>query len=148
MGGPPYWSVVEDLVKLLKQHHQYDNLQNAVEQAVAYNIAELKKIGIVDRESFLDCMDFLVRTWTPSEDLEGKDVYYRLIIHYSIFDQPVLKNLQSPIKPTSAHRPLSWLLAWLVQYAKEMGKLLDQESSLTAESLKTFFESPLYNMNE
>ena len=91
MGGPPYWSVVEDLVKLLRQHHQYDNLQKAVEQAVAYNIAELKKIGNVDRESFLDCMDFLVRTWIPSEDLEGKDVYYRLIIHYSIFDQPVLK---------------------------------------------------------
>ena len=148
MGGPTYSSVVEDLVKLLRQHHQYDNLQEAVEQAVAYNIPELKTLGIIDRESFLDYMDFLVRTWVPSEDLEGKDVYYRLVVFYFIFDQPALKNLQSPIKPTSAHRPLSWLSAWLVEYAKEMGRLLDQESSLTAESLKTFFESPLYNMND
>lgn len=143
-----YSSVVNELIKLLKQHDQYDNLQNAVDQALSYDIAEIKELGIHDRTSFLDYMDVLVSSWVPSEDLEGKDVYYRLVMFYFIFDQPALKDLQSPIEPASAHKPLSWLSTWLVGYAKEMGNLLDQESSLTKESLKTFYRSPAYNMDE
>ena len=41
-------------------------------------------------------MDFLVTTWILFEDLEGKDVYYRLVVFYFIFDQSALKDLQSP----------------------------------------------------
>ncbi|KAK3175143.1 hypothetical protein OEA41_002389 [Lepraria neglecta] len=148
MGGPPYASVVEELVKLLKQNDQYDNLQKANDQVLSYDIVEIKKLSIIDRDSFLDYMDFLVTTWIPSEDLEGKDVYYRLVVFYFIFDQPALKDLQSPIHPASARKPLSWLSNWLVGYTKEIGNLLDQESSLTSQSVKTFYDSPEYNMND
>ncbi|MCJ1485937.1 hypothetical protein MMC06_006113 [Schaereria dolodes] len=143
-----YSGVVNELIRLLKQHNQYDNLEAAVDEALSYDIAEIKKLGIHDRTSFLDYMDMLVSTWVPSEDLEGKDVYYRLVIFYFIFDQPALKDLQSPIEPASAHKPLSWLSTWLVSYAKEMGNLLDQDASLTKESLKTFYRSSAYNMDD
>ena len=109
MGGPPYASVVEELVKLLEENDQYNNLQKAIDQALSYDIVEIKKLGIIDRDSFLDDMDFLVTTWIPSEDLKGKDVYYRLVVFYIIFDQPALQDLQSPNEPASAHKPLSWL---------------------------------------
>ena len=108
----------------------------------SYEIVEIKKLGIIDQDSFL------VTTCIPSEDLEGKDVYYRLVVFYFVFDQPALKDLQSPIEPASAHKPISWLSNWLVDYAKEMGNLLDQESSLISRSLKTFYESSEYNMND
>ena len=143
-----YSSVVNELVSLLKQHDLYDGLQAAVDKALSYDIPEIEKLGISDRTSFLDYMDMLVSTWIPSEDLEGKDVYYRLVVFYFIFDQPPLKNEQSPIEPASAHEPLSWLSAWLVDYAKAMGNLLDQEGSLTKESLKKFYRSPAYKMND
>lgn len=143
-----YSSVVNELVTLLNHHDQYENLQKAVDQARKYNIAEIDKLGIHDRTSFLDYMDMLVSTWVPSEDIEGKDIYYRFVVFYFIFDQPALKDLQSPIKPQSAHKPLSWLSSWLVSYAKQMGNLLDQEGSLTKESLKTFYRSKEYRMDD
>jgi phosphatidylserine decarboxylase len=148
MGGPPYTRVVQDLIDGLNTYGWYGKFDEAVCQALAYNITEIKKLGIIDTNSFLDYMDFLVTTWVPSEDLEGKDVYYRLVIFYFIFDQPAIKDLQSPIEPASAKKPLSWLSNWLVGYAKAMGASLDQESSLTPASLATFYNSPKYNMNE
>lgn len=143
-----YSNVVNELVRLLKQHDQYENLQEAVDQARSHHIAEIDKLGIRDRTSFLDYMDMLISTWIPSEDLAGKDIYYRLVVFYFIFDQPALKRLQSPIEPQSARKPLTWLSAWLVSYAKEMGNSLDQEGSLTKESLKTFYRSPEYRMDD
>jgi phosphatidylserine decarboxylase len=148
MGGPPYTKIVQELIDGLKANGWYGNLEEAVNQALAYGIIEIKKLGIIDTDSFLDYMDFLVTTWVPSEDLEGKDVYYRLVVFYFIFDQPAIKDLQSPIEPASAKKPLSWLSSWLVGYAQAMGASLDQESSLTPASLATFYNSPKYNMNE
>jgi len=148
MGGPPYASVVQDLVDGLKKNHWYSNLEEAVRQALCYKIPEIEKLGIIDTDSFLYYMDFLVTTWVPSEDLEGKDVYYRLVIFYFIFDQPAIKDLQTPIEPASVGKPLSFLSSWLVKYAEAMGKSLDEESSLTPASLATFYSSPEYNMND
>ncbi|MCJ1462034.1 hypothetical protein MMC07_000634 [Pseudocyphellaria aurata] len=148
MGGPPYPKIVQKLVNLLKKKDRYDDLQKAVDQALKYNIIEMKKLGIFDAESFLDYIDDLVTNWVPTEDVSGKDILYRLLIFYFIFDQDALKDLQSPIEPKSAHQPLSPLSSWLVEYAKELGASMDQDGSLTARSLETFNHAPSFNINE
>lgn len=148
MGGPSYFTIVQDLVELLTKLGRYDDLEKAVTQALSHEIPEVQLFGGIDGESFLDKMDDLVKTWVPSEDVDGKDIYYYLVVFYFILDQKALKDLQSPILPQSAAEPLSELSDWLVNYAKEMGKSLDEESSLTAKSLATFYSSPKYNMND
>lgn len=148
MDGGPYSKIVQELIDGLKENKWYDSFEEAVAQAVSCNIIEVEELGIINTESFLSYMDMLVTTWVPSEDLEGKDVYYRLVVFYFIFQQPAIKGLQSPIEPASAKKPLSWLSNWLVSYASAMGASLDQESSLTPASLATFYNSPLYDMNE
>lgn len=148
MGGPPYTGIVKKLVDLLKKKNRYDDLGKAVTKALSYDIAEMKKLGIYDADSCLDYMQDLVTTWIPTEDFEGKDVIYRLEIFYFIFDQDALKDLQSPIDPKSAHEPLSPLSSWLVEYAKEVGKNMDEPGSLTDRSLETFKNSPKFLMKE
>lgn len=148
MGGPPYPEVVDKLITLLTNEGRYDDLTTAVEQAVEADITEMKRLGIFDRESFLDYIDDLVTTWVPSEDMQGKDVLYRVVIFYFIFSQKALEGLQTPIDPSSSGEDLSPLSNWLVEYAKELGSQTDQEGSLTARSLQTFHDSDCYNMND
>ncbi|MCJ1467864.1 hypothetical protein MMC07_006489 [Pseudocyphellaria aurata] len=148
MGGPPYPKIVQKLIDLLKEKGRYDDLQKAVEQTLKYDIIEMRKLGIFDADSFLDYIDDLVTNWVPTEDIQGRDILYRIELFYFIFDQDALKDLQSPIDPKSAHEPLSPLSSWLVEYAKELGTQMDQEGSLTARSLETFNNSPSFNIDE
>ena len=143
-----YAPIVEELISLLKQHNKWDSFEIAISQALTYNLLEIQKLGISDRSSFLAYVDTLVTSWVPSENLEGKDIYHRLMIFSFIFEQRILKDQQSSIHPSSANKPLSWLSQWLVRYAQAMGRHLDQPGSLTKESLQTFFDSPAYNMHD
>ncbi len=112
----------------------------SVVQALAYQVKEAKDLVGLNRESFLKYMSTLVDSWVPSEDVQGKDIYYRVVVFYFVFyfvfDQPSLKDLQFPIQPASAQKPLTWLWIWLVQYANAMGAFLDKEGSLTPASLQ------------
>ena len=100
-----YSKTVNKIARFLKIHDQNEILDTAVEEALSHHIPDSKKLAIEYRISFLDYMDMFVSTWIPSKDLKGKDVYYRLADFYFIFDHPTLKDLQSPIKPASAHKP-------------------------------------------
>ena len=147
MSGTKYASIVQRLVDHIDQNNLRSAFEDAVKTALSYNIPELHTLGISSAETFFDYVNSLL-TWVPQEDLEGKDVYYRLVVFYFIFDQPSFSTQQTPIEPTSAGQPLSWFSGWLVDYAKAMGSFLDTPESLTDASLQTFYESPKYNMGD
>ena len=146
MGGPPYDPIVQSLVDQLNANGDYSKLNDAIQQALIYDIRDIAVLGIVDTDSFLVYMNDLVTTWVPSERKDGKDIYYELVVFYFVLNQPAMKLLQNPIEPSSFGQPLSYLSQWLVDYASAVGRNLDQESSLTKSSLQTFIDSPNYTM--
>lgn len=60
----------------------------------------------------------------PKENEEGRDVYNRICLFYYVMNQPTVKSLQDPIKPTSISMQNSWLTDWMRTYADELGKFL------------------------
>ncbi len=67
---------------------------------------------------------------------------------YFILDQPPVKELQTPVEPHDVSQPLSPLSAWMKSYIRELGKFLVSPASITPESVKSFYDSPEFNMSE
>lgn len=67
--------------------------------------------------------------WIPKEGHEGKDIYNQLCLFYFIFDQKAVLDLQSPIKPGQADKPLSWISDW---YGKPCKSFFCSEAFETA----------------
>lgn len=82
------------------------------------------------------------------ENNYGKLVYDYICQFYFILDQEPVVSLQNKIVPNDRMQPLTPLSAWIVNYVNSLGEFMDTPESLTPESEKTFYESPIYNMNE
>ena len=142
-----YAPIVQQLVDYIDRNHLRSAFHDAVTAALSFNIPELQTLGISSPETFLDYMNSLLK-WVPQEDLEGKDVYHRLVVTYFVLNQPSFSTQQTPIEPTSFGEPLSWFSKWLVSYAIEIGKFQDTPESFTDASLRTFYDSPKYKMSD
>ncbi|TVY56735.1 Phosphatidylserine decarboxylase proenzyme 3 [Lachnellula cervina] len=137
--------VIEFAKKVQSEPGWKDRFDKAIKQAKASGIQEMDKISSMD-DFYQYIQNWLF--WIPKEGHEGKDIYNQLCLFYFIFDQKAVLDLQSPIKPGQADKPLSWISNWLVRYAKSLGEFLDKPESLTEESLKTYYDSPHFNMQE
>jgi phosphatidylserine decarboxylase len=140
-----YHEVVQELVGLIKKNKWGSDFEKAIENARAKNIPELSDIRNLD--DYLGYIDGLLR-WVPSEDFPGREVYNRICKFYFILDQDPVVRLQTAVVPHPDAPPLTPLSAWMVRYANAMGAFLDTPESLTPESLKSFFDSPSYNMDD
>ncbi|CAM1503552.1 Fc.00g011430.m01.CDS01 [Cosmosporella sp. VM-42] len=107
----------------------------------------MDKLHISDARSFIDFANDLLK-WIPHENFAGKDIYDILCMFYFVLDQTPLAELQTPINPDQAGKPLTWLSSWIVVYAQLIGLFMDTPASITPESLDSFKRSPLYNYNE
>ena len=67
---------------------------------------------------------------------------------YFILDQSPVKELQNAVEPHPVEQPLSQLSAWMKDYVRELGKFLDSPASITPDSVKSFYDSPEFNMKE
>ena len=67
---------------------------------------------------------------------------------YFLLDQPAVQRLQNRIAPHDEARPLSDLSAWMVDFAREWGLIMDTTASLTPESLQSFYDAPAFNMQD
>lgn len=76
--------------------------------------------------------------WIPRETPDSENVDHKLLLFYFLLNQPSLMPLQQ--------EPI--LSKWMVDYARAIGTFLDTTESLTPETLKTFYEAPLYRMGE
>lgn len=142
----PEWSkVVLELIELIKANRWEDDFNKAIEHAHRSNIPEMADIK--NLQDYLTWINDLLK-WVPTEDKPGREVYNYLCKFHFILDQPPVLGLQNRIVPHHKAQPLKPLSAWMVRYAKAMGEFLDTPESLTPESLRSFYESPNYNMSD
>jgi len=137
--------VVAELIELIKKNNWEGDFNTAIAHARRSNIPELADIK--NLRDYLVWINDLLH-WVPSEDKAGREIYNHFGKFYFILDQPPLLGLQNRILPHLEAPPLTPLSAWMVKYAKAMGEFLDTPESLTPESLKSFYESPNYNMSD
>ena len=137
--------VVLELIELIKANKWEDEFNKAIGHAQKSNIPEIADIKNLD--DYLAWINDLLH-WVPSEDKPGREIYNHLCKFYFIIDQPPVLGLQNRIVPHRDAPPLTPLSAWMVKYARAMGEFLDTPESLTPESLKSFYESPNYNMSD
>jgi len=137
--------VVFELIELIKANKWEDDFNKAIEHAHKSNIPEIAEIK--NLHDYLVWINDLLK-WVPTEDKPGRKVYDYLCIFHFILDQPPVLGLQNRIVPHQKAQPLKPLSAWMVRYARAMGEFLDTPESLTPESLKSFHETPNYNMND
>ncbi len=139
--------IVEKLKEYLCDHpHVYAAFDLAVQIALRMNVPQLAQWGIYNLDDYLKFYEKFLH-WMPVERFDGKNVYYHICIFYFILDLPPLKDLQTSILPTSK-APYTWLSDWIIEFAKDMGKNMDKPESLTKESLQTFYDSPIYRMED
>lgn len=143
--GKKWNKVVLELMDLIKAHQWEGRFTKAISLAQAQNIADLSDVK--DFENYLRWLNDFIH-WIPSENKPGSQINRYLSQFYFILDQPPLLELQNPILPTGEAAALTPLSAWMVEYAKAIGAFLDTPESLTAKSLKSFQDSPSYNMSD
>jgi phosphatidylserine decarboxylase len=137
--------VVIELEHLIKKNVWEQDFETAVANARKYNIPQLADIRNFD--DYLNWINGLLY-WVPAEDKPGREIYNQLCKFHFILDQPPVRKLQNAIVPHDNMPPLTPLSAWMVRYANAMGAFLDTPESLTPESLKTFYDSPNYNLQD
>lgn len=137
-------------VRALKEELLWEvgDLDEAVQNALKYDIPELEKYGITSAKGFLDFANWLVEGWIPTETTKGRDIYYIICIFYFVLAQEPLASRQTPIHPDSVGKPLTPLSGWVVKFAKDVGRHLDKETSIKEASLLSFWNAPTFRLYE
>ncbi|KAK6086914.1 hypothetical protein SCUP234_02007 [Seiridium cupressi] len=127
-----------------------NDLDAAVKGALSYNIPQLIEWKITNGQQFLSFVQGMLN-WIPSENVQGKEIYWVLCLFYFVLDQGSLGTQQTTIDPSAIVDGLpqmSALSTWIVQFAQQMGTFADNPVSLTANSFQTFELSPYFNVSE
>lgn len=126
-----------------------DKFQKALDACHALNTIEYENIKTLD--DYYDWLEAELH-WVPVENPEGTVVYNHVTMFYFLLDQSPVKELQTPIIPSklkdNVMPPLSPLSEWMRKFVISFGAYMDTPESFTDESLKTFVDSPRYNMDE
>lgn len=145
MENKQYHPVVQELIDMIKKNGWEDKFNQALKTAQSYNIAAMDDIKTL--EDYFNWLDAQLH-WVPVENYYGKIVYEHVCKFYFLLDQEPVKSLQNAVVPHDKMEPLTPLSAWMVKFVRSFGEFMDTPESLTPESEKTFYDSPLYNMNE
>lgn len=137
--------VVQELMDLIGENKWEKKFDEAIRNAHKEHVPQIKNIR--NLEDYLAWMNALLY-WVPSENEPGKQVYNRLCEFYFILDQKPVWELQNNLLPHDKALPLTPLSKWMVKYAHTIGEFMDTPESLTPETLKSFYESPNYNMSD
>jgi phosphatidylserine decarboxylase len=139
------------IVQKLRDHlEQHPKLKQAFEEsfktASKLNIPQFTEYNIRTPADYLDFYEKLLR-WTPSETSSGKNVYNHICMFYFVLDQEPMKKYQvrEVPNPTPAK---TWLSDWIVKYCQEFGRFMDSPESINEETLKTFYASKAYHMDD
>lgn len=141
----PHQPKTQELIDLIAQHGWQDKFQQAFEKAKSYDVQEMDDINSLD--DYFDWLDANL-TWIPVENHFGRAMFNHICKFYFILDQSPVKELQTPVEPHDVSQPLTPLSAWMKDYIRELGKFLDSPASITPESVKSFYDSPEFNMPE
>lgn len=145
MADSKYAPVVQELADLIKENGWESKFQEAFAKVKEYNIPGLSDIDSI--EKYLDWLQAYLN-WVPAENREGTHVYQHLFRSFFVLDQEPVKSLQTPCAPADVQPELSPLSKWMVDYCYAIGDWLDSPESITADSVKSFYDSAVYNMDE
>lgn len=115
-------------------------------------LEEFDELNIHNVDDYLRYMQEYLN-WVPFENgdvaqkKDGNNVYMHICMFYFILDLPPIRDHQNPIDP-STKSPYRWLSQWLIDYAIEMGKWMDDPRSFNDEALQTFRNSPNYRIQD
>lgn len=137
--------VIEELKGLIARNGWEDRFVEALKCVRQYHIEGMEELDTL--ENYFAWLDRQLR-WIPTENNFGTLVYEYIAEFYFILDQAPLAALQNPIRPGERMEPLTPLSAWMGKYVRSLGEFMDTPESLTPESEKSFYDSPVYNMNE
>ncbi len=135
----------QELIDLIAKNGWQDKFQQAFEKAKSYNVKEMDDINSL--QDYYNWLDANLR-WIPVENKFGRAMFNHICKFYFILDQSPVKELQNPVEPHDKMQPLTELSAWMKSYIKELGLFLDSPESITPESVKSFYDSPEFNMDE
>ncbi len=141
----PHLPKVQELIDLIAKNGWEDKFQKAYEKAKSYNVQEMDDINSL--EDYYDWLDANLR-WIPVENHFGRAMFNHICKFYFILQQSPVKELQNAIEPHDKALPLTPLSKWMKEYVQELGKFLDSPESITPESVKSFYDSPEFNMAE
>lgn len=145
MATTKYSPAVQELADLISENHWEDKFNQAFAKVKEYNIPGLSDIDSI--EKYLDYLQAYCE-WVPAENREGTNVYTHLFNSFFVLDQEPVKSLQTPCAPRDSQPELTPLSKWMVDYCYAIGDWLDSPESITADSVKSFYESAVYNMDE
>lgn len=145
MDNNQYAPVVQELIDMISQNGWKEKFEQALQNAQQYKIDAMSDIQSLD--DYFAWLDKQLH-WVPVEDYYGKTVYEHVCKFYFLLDQEPVLSLQNKVAPSEKMQPLTPLSAWMVKFVQSFGAFMDTPESLTPESEKTFYESPLYNMDE
>lgn len=145
MATTTHQPVVQKLLDMIAEKGWQDKFQQALVKAKSYDVQEMDDINTLD--DYYNWLDANL-TWIPVENQFGRAMFNHICKFYFILDQSPVKELQSAVVPHDNSLPLTPLSAWMKEYVQELGKFLDSPASITPESVKSFYDSPEFNMAE
>ncbi|KAL7271861.1 hypothetical protein RUND412_005355 [Rhizina undulata] len=146
INNPREWEpVIQKLVTLIDENNWRDNFNMAIQNARDANIPELGNINSLE-DYLIIINEFLF--WKPVENERGDKVYKMICTFYWILNQWSLSALQTLMLPNAVNKPHTILSQWILEYAKSVGVFLDTEASINEETIKPFYNTPPYNMEQ
>lgn len=135
--------IVERLAALIRQYGWADHFNQALEHAARQGVVQIEHLRSLG--DYLVYIDDMVR-WAPRELGDSRLVHDKLVEFHFILDQPPLRELQSPIEPSSGAQPLSPLSQWMSDYAVAWGAYLD--TSASAQQVESFRTNPAFRWDD
>ena len=145
MATTTHQPIVQELLDMIQKNGWQEKFQQAFEKAKSYDVQEMDDLkSLDDYYAWLDAN----LTWIPVENQFGRAMFNHICKFYFILDQSPVKELQNAVEPRDVSPALTPLSAWMKDYVRELGKFLDTPESITADSVKSFYNSPEFNMAE
>lgn len=149
MATKTYSPVVQELIDMIAQNGWQDKFQKALDSCHAQNVIEYEDIKTL--EDYYDWCESNLH-WVPKEDPEGDIVYQHVTMFYFLLDQSPVKELQTPIYPSrlkdNEMPELTPLSKWMRKFVISLGQWMDSPESLDDEAVKSYYDSPRYNMSD
>ncbi|MCM1491060.1 MAG: phosphatidylserine decarboxylase [Muribaculum sp.] len=149
MANKTYSPVVQELVDMIARNGWQEKFQKALDNVHAQNVIEYENIKTLD--DYFDWCESNLH-WVPKEDPEGDIVYQHVTMFYFLLDQSPVKELQTPITPSTLKGnvmpELTELSKWMRKFVISLGMWMDTPESLDEAAVKSYYDSPRYNMGD
>jgi phosphatidylserine decarboxylase len=126
--------------------HEKD-FNEAIRTATSHSTADLRDQNITYLLSFLDFLTMYLE-WTPTEIVDGRNVYRQCLISYFVLNQPSVIDYQNKRYPGSSSEPSTWLSQWMISFGLAFGAYKDTPASMNEKSMATFRDATKFKVGD